>query len=200
MAWSANIENKRKVTKEDVKFIFDQAEKQLKDSIDTSQLIITRTNTFIAVLTTGLITLVGFAIGRIDTKSYIDTLSITSIGGSIYIFCSLLYISKNIRSVNYKILGSEPKALFVDSFFTDTKPSDERIKFLYLSEIEDYQNRIDQNKGVNEKRWKIYDNTVWLTLFIPIFILLFYLLVIAITTFLRNHCPDLFLHCSNSQC
>lgn len=190
--WVAKIENKRKITTDDAKFIFDQAEKQLKDSIDTSQLIINRTNIFIAVLTTGLIGLVGFSIGRVDTKHCIDSLSLTGFGGSIYIFCSLIYISKNIRSINYKIPGSEPKALFVDNFFTATKPDTDRLKFFYLSEIEDYQSRITQNKTINKNRWEIYDNTVWLTLFIPVFFLLFYLLVAAVFTFVQSHYPGLF--------
>jgi hypothetical protein len=48
--WSGSLANKQKLTTEDAKFIFDQSEKQLKDTTDTANNIVLRVNTLIAII------------------------------------------------------------------------------------------------------------------------------------------------------
>ena len=58
--WKAEIRFKEKLTVDDAKFIFEQAEKLLNDSVETSETIVRRMNTLITLITGSLLALVGY--------------------------------------------------------------------------------------------------------------------------------------------
>jgi len=107
-----------RVSLEDVKFIFSQAEKRLDDTVKTGESIASKTMSMITVMTGVLIALSGYTIS------------------------------------NWKGFSSE----------TDSR----QITIIYMSEIENYNNRIDRNLEVNEGRWKKYRISVISFLLLPV--------------------------------
>lgn len=178
--WSASISNKQKVTKEDSKFIFEQAEKLLKDTIDTASIIVSRTNTLITILSGIIIGVTAFVIKEWNEKHVIDELLLTSVIGVFYLFLIALYTIRNIQPNSYSATGSLPIDLFVDMFFVDSIRNDDRIIRFYVSEIENYQFRIERNSKVNKARWREYKFSLWAFLMSPIAFILAYLLAKSI--------------------
>jgi hypothetical protein len=174
--WTANIENKEKATPEDIKFIFEQAEKQLKDSCELSQIIVNRTTGLITINSAALLALIGFVITNWIDYSFSSPLAITAYCGVIFLFANCFLLSTNIRSKEYYITGSQPKDLFNDVFFVDTIPSEKRVLRLYVSEIESYQHRITQNAATNKIRWRIYNETLRRTISAPVILAILFLI------------------------
>ena len=83
--WQGNVANKEKLTLNDAKFLFEQAEKFLKDSVENSNLIVTRTSSLITLLAGTLVALIGFVISKFNIRS-IDALSITAMIGIVYVY------------------------------------------------------------------------------------------------------------------
>jgi len=60
------------------------------------------------------------------------------------------------------------------SFFALSVPQEKITVFLYMSEIENYNSRIERNLLVNERRWKQYRLSVVLFLILPAFLAIVY--------------------------
>lgn len=178
--WTANIENKKKLTLEDATFIFEQAEKFLVDVIDAHKTIIERTNTLLALLITILTGLVGFNISKIDEGFGKNNICDTVWFLIVYLILGGIYLLNNIKPTNYMALGSQPNKIFVDHFFQKSIPDDKRILYILSSEIERYQTRIDENMKINKKKWLVYRNGIYILAAIPAIFLLTYLVLIFI--------------------
>lgn len=80
---------------------------------------------------------------------------ITACISVIYLLIIVLILSNSVKGKDYHIVGSEPKALFVDGFFATA--SQQRLIRFYVNEIINYQTRIETNKTRNEARWKWFN-------------------------------------------
>src|SRR4051794_6448256 len=116
--WQGKVENKEKLTKEDAKFLFEQAEKFLKDTVETSNTIVTRTNTLITILAGSLVAFMGYIISRLHDNN-MDSQLITAAFGTLYLYVLIFYSFENTKPKTYLIPGSLPKDLFVDAFFIE---------------------------------------------------------------------------------
>jgi hypothetical protein len=102
------------ISEHEAKFILDHAEKQLKDILDTSLLIASRSATLLT-LTVGLIVgLIGFSINRFETLQHYDELIFTASWAAVYLFMIAVIIVLNFIPRSYLTLGAEPKDFFVD--------------------------------------------------------------------------------------
>lgn len=173
--WTGNVIHKAMLTKEDAKFIFEQAEKMLKDSVETSNIIAARTNTLITIITGSLIAFISYLITRLKNAEF-DTLIFIGIMGTVYLFVLVFFAFENTKHTAYLAPGSSPKNLLADAIFSPTIPPEDRIIHLYISEYENYQFRIDRNNKMNKKRWKMYDNILQALLLLPVAMLIIYLL------------------------
>jgi hypothetical protein len=171
------IENLKKLTVEDAKFFFDQAEKQLKETSESSSLIVGRVSTLLTLIAGLFIALVGFTINKYAASHKLNELLITAIIGIPYLFYILYQLVINLRGWNYRVIGSEPKSLFSDVFFDDSIESKNRIINLYASEMREYQIRIEENKVINEKRWKLYDDTLLGIILFPLVMVIVFILL-----------------------
>ncbi len=171
-----NDEYLEKLSIEEAKFIFDHAEKQLEDSLETNQLIITRTSTLITVTLALLLGLIGYAINRYQTMDRFDNLVTTALFGTLYLFVLSVWLTDNIRPKQYSVPGSEPKLFFVENFFKEPN-ADNRLIYYYVNEIESYQERIETNKSTNATRWKMFNNSLWMLICTPLFLGLTYLML-----------------------
>lgn len=177
--WKADDPFKAKLTKEDAKFVFEQAEKQVKDSVETAAIIVARTNTLLTVVSGLIIGITAYIIKRWGEIHTLNDLLTAAIIGDIYLFSIGFLSVLNIQPLKYDPVGSLPKDLLSEPFFHKSIPNDERIIRYYVSESEDYQHRIEKNNAKNSKRWKIYKFSLWAFLVTPIiFGLSYYLAVI----------------------
>ena len=73
------------------------------------------------------------------------------------------------------VAGAEPKDLFVKDYYSNSADSDKRMRMFYVSEIINYQERIDENKSLNERRWHILNQTIWLVICTPVALVVSYI-------------------------
>lgn len=178
---------KKQVQKDEAKFLFDHAEKQLKETLDASQAIVTRTTT-LSTLTVGLmVALVGFSMSRWERIGKIDVALITAIAGLLYLFILSIFLAYNIKPKTYIATGSRPKNFFTDAIFQ--MKDDERLIFYYVNEIESYQARIEKNSEQNEARWNVFNRCLYALVFIPVFLTLVYLVASIISSRCQAHYP-----------
>lgn len=182
-SWSADIEHKKRLTKEDAKFIFDQAEKILTDTLETSETIVSRTNTLLTLISGSLLAVIGYIISRLGEALLKDNLFITAIFGAIYLYILAFYCFENTRPKSYLIAGTLPKDLFVATFFGASIPNEERIIRLYANEIDNYQYKIEVNSKLNNTRWKKYKNILRGLLLLPVVLTIISLLI----SWIRNY-------------
>jgi len=102
-----------------LKFIFDQAEKQLKDSLSIGDTLVTRTTTSLTIVSGLLVGLVGYAINRWE-MSKIDPLFYSAVLSMLYLFVPASMLCSLIIPAQYSISGSPPKPFFNDTFFNET--------------------------------------------------------------------------------
>jgi hypothetical protein len=178
--WAAATANKEKLTKDDAVFIFNQAEKLLNDSVETGTIIVDRTNTLLTIIAGVVIGLTGYTIDQVDKKGQFTDLIITTTIGLTYFLLLAFFIIKNLQPHPYKVSGSLPKNLFSDPFFRNVITDDKRIIHFYVSEIENYQFRIEENNKKNSYRWKLYRKTLWAIILSPAVLIVAYFITRAI--------------------
>ena len=106
--WTANILNKEKLTHEDAKFVFEQVEKQVKDSIETAAIIVNRTSSLLTIISGLIIGLTAYIIQEWEGTSLLSNMLISAIAGDIYLFIIGFLCVLNIRPRTYKPAGSLP--------------------------------------------------------------------------------------------
>jgi hypothetical protein len=175
-------ENLERLTETEAKFIFDQAEKLLKETNDSGTLVTARTTSLLTLTSGFLIALIGFSINRWETKNHLwDILLIIAMSISVYILFCVFILSLNIFGFVYSALGSEPKPFLNDTFFSypDTEGK-QRIIHYYRNEFIQYQNRIDKNKRLNIKRWRNYKIALIMVLLTPVLIAVSYWIITTV--------------------
>lgn len=172
-----NKDNLDKLELKEAEFLFSQAEKQLKETGDIGNLVVTRATTLITLVSGLLIGIIGYAFSRWQTSSYVDNIMYTCGFVALYLCLIILLLAVNILGKDYRIIGSEPKSLFVDTFFKGLVPESKRIIHFYVSESINYQGRIEKNKKTNETRWKLFNTSLIMVITTPITIPLIYLIV-----------------------
>jgi len=68
--WTPNAEYEKKLTIKEIKFIFEQAEKRLIQSLEVSNIIVNRTQIILSASSTILLVVVGYLINTILDKSF----------------------------------------------------------------------------------------------------------------------------------
>jgi hypothetical protein len=178
--WTAKSGNKKELTIEDAKFSFDQSEKFLIQIIDAHNAIIERTNSLLVINLTILIAIIGFNVGKIEGGFGNDVLSSSLWVLITYLLVGVIYLVKNIKPINYRAAGSQPRNLFIDQFFTENIEKKDRIVYLLCAEIERYQSSITENIKTNNTKWKTYRNGIYILACIPIVFLISYLIIVII--------------------
>ncbi len=174
--WKIDPKFKQKLTEEDAKLIFEEAEKAFNDSIETSIRILDRNTSLLQLVSGILVGLVAFSISRWEKNFYFDSLLITTIAGIVYFFLlGLLFIFPNIKPKIYVLPGTQPKKLFVDPVFDTSKEN--RVLHLYMIKITSLQEGIDDNRALNNTRWDYYKKSLNFLFYSPIFLICVYLLM-----------------------
>jgi len=173
--WKAAVNEKEKLTKDDAKFIFEQAEKFLKDSVESSETIVSRMNTLITIISGSLIALIGYIITKEVRNCSFDKTLIAPYFSLAYLYILAWLSFNNYKPRDYVLPGSLPEDLFNPSFFHEDIPREDRIIRYYVNEIENYQAKIEANSEINNQRWGRYTFIAKLLVALPLFLLVIYL-------------------------
>lgn len=163
-----------RVSLDDVKLIFAQAEKRLDDTVKTGESIASKTMSMITLMAGVLLGLSGFIISDWKGLSLATHRDWVGIFGCVYILSLLIYMIRNVMPNKYQMLGSEPEELMIPEFFTPSIPQDKITIFIYMNEIEEYSLRIQDNTKMNIRHGRCYQLSVILFLAFPIVLGFFY--------------------------
>jgi hypothetical protein len=157
--WRHSLKNWELVNKDVYKFCFEQAEKRLKDVLDDGEKITNRAYTLIGILIPVLSVFVGVLLKNFSSKTVFDFVSILSLLGIVVLGICLFLLSRLIKVREVWFSGTEPQDIILSHYLEiDSLTEDESLKYMYLSEIESIQHKIDQNKLANEQRIRIFSN------------------------------------------
>ncbi|WP_121809869.1 hypothetical protein [Mucilaginibacter kameinonensis] len=155
--WKEKKDWLNKLTLEDAKFIFDQAEKSYNYTMETAKGIYERSNGLLTLVSGVLIGLVAYAIGKWKDTPHLDTLLFTAIVGIFYfLILGLIFILESVTPSEYLLPGTNPEAYFNIGFFNDRLKDDDRLLAFYKVEIINFKERIEENTKKNDRRWKMY--------------------------------------------
>lgn len=177
--WKIQLSNESNVTIDDVRFIFSQAEKRLDDTIKTGETIASKTTTILTVMIAVIVGVSAFLINKWTGFAEIDNKIIVSAVAIIYVALVLVYMIKNVLPNHYYVGGSLPKDLFSDVYFNDNVDRTKQTVYMYMSEIENYQFRIEKNWSVNDERWSKYIGSVIALLIMPFALAILYIILEA---------------------
>lgn len=175
MRWVTDIENFENITVEDAKFLFSQAEKKLDDTIKVSDTITARSYSIITVLVGILTAVSGVFLKSVLEKGINRSELILESVGVIYLIGCLLFLIWNVSATKYWTLGSEPQHLCRNKFFEDDLPKNLISVYLYINEIENYQERITVNLEKNRNRFLILRNVLVALYLLPFILATLYL-------------------------
>jgi hypothetical protein len=135
---------------EDLKFVFSQVEKRVKETADDGDKINSKSLTILGVCLTVLTALIAF----IMTKFSIYNVPL--MGASIYLIVMLVNVCTilrpNIYPVKYRSVGSYPSDLMVDAMFEDQGDGQTTEWRMIYSEILAYEERVILNNHNNDVR------------------------------------------------
>lgn len=174
-SWTTDVSLKEKLTLNDAKFIFDQAEKLLIDSVESGETIVNRMNTLITLITGSLLALLGYIISRAGDNFVFDSAMFTASVGALSLYILAVYSFQNNQPKNYLLPGTVPKDLFDPAFFDTAIQNEERIVMYYVNEFENYMYRIEINNAINAERWKRYSRIARALLWLPVVLISCYL-------------------------
>ncbi len=152
---------------DDLKFVFQQVEKRLQDTLDTNNLITNRINLLLTLLMGLIITLAGYGFKKIiEEPENIGVLTYMCFVSASYYLIIVYLLYRDLFPHKYAVPG-EIATKLIDQYFLEKNESI-RIKYLYGLQIDTYQFRIDNNKAINESKWKRYESSLLLIFISPI--------------------------------
>ena len=163
-----------RISLEDVKLIFAQAEKRLDDTVKTGELIAGKTMTLMTLMVGILVALSGFLISNWSGWAQLNAREFVAMIGALYIVVLFTYMLKNVLPNDYFVLGSDPRHLMTPNFFDKSVPKEKITVFLYMSEIENYDFRIEYNRTINMRRIKRYRDSVIAVWILPLLLGIIY--------------------------
>ncbi len=173
--WFLTDEQIIKVSQDELNFIYQHCEKELKDTIDTAGIITSKTTTLLTVTVGLLAALIGYSLNRWEKVIELDAFMISSLEGCGYLFMLSILLSFNIIPRTYYALGGDPKTFFSEQLFKYRKAKT-RIKMYYINEIESYRRRTLMNINMNRERQMMYKTCYIGLVLTPVVFILVYLM------------------------
>lgn len=182
LQWYEKVEDINKICVEDLKFIFYQAEKMVDDTVKNFDSITSKSNNLVTILTTIQTALVGYFFSNFSHKGNYD-IGLSSVFICICYFSYPTYlISKNIISMGYATIGSNPLQLMSNEIFTSkAMKNNDTHRIMLLSEVIDYKKRIENNIFWNNKRINNLNKSIKLLLLFPFFAIIAYFFCVLLS-------------------
>lgn len=159
---------------EDMKFIFDQAEKFLSHTIRVYGSTLLKTNYLLSLCTAFLSGQCVYVFNNFEDSRPFTAKMETVIVGCIYIAILSIYLTRNIMPTGVRMTGRRPELMINPAFFSEIYEKDVRQIYMYRSEIITYKISIDLNDHINKKRSKrLFVGIICLLLYPLLFVILF---------------------------
>ena len=179
--WHISKENEAKAKENELRFIFEQAEKQLKESLESGNTVVARTTILLTIIVGIITSIIAAIVGIIKTFDYKispDLIVLSAI--LLFLLHEVFELQKTLSGEVFRTLGSQPYKLLDNWYFENTSTDDERYNALYLSEIKSYQRRILKNNGLNGERWGRFRKSLKRLFVLPVYIICLYSILIVI--------------------
>jgi hypothetical protein len=167
--WEPDLKQQDLVTIDELKFMFSEADKMLSKTTNSGNLLVTRTailcTVTVAILTACTSYIINSISNEIDYPGFI-TCSLALL----YFFRIAAKLKFNLQSHNFYEVGEVPSTMWNSWLFENFTNSDVREKQFYILQLKQYQYRIDKNKAMLDKRWKIYNKSLTSLIFSPVLI------------------------------
>lgn len=158
--WKSNIKDWEKVSLDMYRFYFELAEKRSDAVIKISEDLTTKTFTII-----GFVVPAVTVIFTIFIKKPVYHFAFWSGSGLLFLMSvAIVYALKNVLPYKGFLPGTKPENIVTENFANPPELKDEEIlKALYLSELENLQDKITQNENQNQIRLSNYQMVINLT-------------------------------------
>lgn len=175
MAWTIDQSiNVDRLSMDELKLIFSQAEKLLNDTVKEGESIASKTMSMITLMAGLLIALGGYIISIWKGFSALTNKDLVGIVGCLYLLGVLIYVINNVMTQKYLMVGSQPEDLVNSTYIDDDITVSKMLLLLYINEIEEYNRRIANNTTLNRRHWRRYNASLRLFLFFPVVLALLY--------------------------
>lgn len=151
--WSINIEKWEEINPESAKFILEQGEKFLGQTLEIGEKISSRAFSLILILITLVSALTGYSINKYLTENVLSGLIIVNTLYILILIVILYFLFMIIFPRLTYVSGRKPSDIAIPDFLENEKPeSNVKHLALVLNEIENCQFKIDANEKQNEER------------------------------------------------
>ena len=175
MAWTIDQSiNVDRLSMDELKLIFSQAEKRLDDTVKQGESIASKTMSMITLMAGLLIALSGYTISIWKGFYALTTKDWVGIVGCLYLLGLLIYAINNVMTHNHHVAGSKPEDLVNATYSEDDIAGNKMLLLMYINEIEDYNWRIECNTMLNRQGWRRYRTSVRVFLLFPIVLAFLY--------------------------
>jgi hypothetical protein len=175
MAWTIDQSiNVDRVSMEELKLIFSQAEKRLDDTVKEGESIASKTMSMVTLMAGLLIALSGYTISIWKGPAALTNKDLVGIFGCLYLLSLLIYVINNIMTYKYFAAGSRPEKLIDSTYYDEEIPRSKMLLLLYINEIEAYNQYIASNATLNRLGWRRYRTSVHLFLLFPLVLAFLY--------------------------
>jgi hypothetical protein len=166
--------NVDRLSVDELKLIFSQAEKRLDDTVKQGESIASKTMSMITLMAGLLVALSGYIISVWKGSAALTNKDWVGIVGCLYLLGLLIYVINNVMTYKYFVVGTRPEILIESTFSDDDIQDSKMLLLLYINEIEEYNWRIGENAYLNRRRWRRYRISAMLLLFFPLVLALLY--------------------------
>lgn len=170
--WRTDIKDWSKINKDLINFYLNQAESELKASLDVHDKVTQRAFTILTILIPILSLSFGYLIRQISEHNTDKFLLVIAIICLIAVIFALYNLIRLIFPRHWMIIGRQPKEIFVSSLVDNDTLTPEQLHIgIVMGEIENIQYKIDSNWIQNEERLKILKQVIWIIVSTLIFII-----------------------------
>ena len=175
VAWTIDQSiNVDRLSMDELKLIFSQAEKRLDETVRRGESIASKTMSMITLMAGLLIALSGYTISIWKGFSALTTKDWVGIVGCLYLLGLLIYAINNVMTNKYFMVGSQPEDLINSTYSGEDIAGNKMLLLMYINEIEDYNIRIAKNTILNRRRWRRYRTSVHIFLLFPLVLAFLY--------------------------
>lgn len=167
----------------DLKFVFSQVERRVKETADDGDKISSKSLTIIGICLTFITGIWGYIMSHLSLDNLPLLLS------SFYILFSLADACKvlkpNIYPIRYLSVGSYPSNLMSDDIFNDLSENETAEYRMIYSEILSYEERVMINKNNNDKRNELLSKAYDKLFDVPVFTAVCYFTILSLCLLFR---------------
>jgi len=174
--WIPNEAHVTSLSEDEARLIFEQSEKMLQSLVAGADMLVARMSRLMTLTMSLMALLLCYAFFRYDRYSALDVQLFSLVIGVCYLFCIsvIIVLKTSMIKKDAVLIGTEPRELFTDILLSR---SANNIKQFYITQIISHQNKIMQCRKSNKVNWRLYSILLWLTVLIPMVILLVYWLL-----------------------